>query len=377
MNFGLLCDDPAAAALIAAFRRSPAHRLTRAVLVSPAADELLHGVPGVQFVEHWEDLLTARDVEAVLVGGTSPDIWEGAKQLASASIPLLVVPAIADGATQLYELSLIRDDRRSVVCPAWLHRFDPDVLRWREQLHNGEKHRSYVHWEREFAGGAGREIPRAAIDAALFRDADLWRFLAGGADQVTALQTGGTASGALIQSIVLVGRSAPELTWTMKSGEADVSRLTRPTEQGDSRLELHEETVESAERLLDAFAATVAGSPPASDWTDVLHAAEIVDAAHRSLTRRRTIDLHHETLSERAIFKTQMTALGCSVLMLTLCVLVICLAVDSIVPLNNWVLKLLVLLLSAPLFVFLLVQALLPLTRTAGQTGNEPTDDTK
>jgi predicted dehydrogenase len=366
MNFGLLCDDPAASALIAAFRHSPAHRLTRAVLVSPDADELLHGVPGVQFAEHWEDLLTARDVEAVIVGGASADVWEGAKQLASASIPLLVLPTIADGATLLYELSLIRDDRRSVLCPAWLHRFDPAVLRWREQLRAGD-HRRYVHWEREIAGGAGREISRAAIDEALFRDADLWRFLAGGADQVTALQTGGTATGALIQSIVLVDRSAPELTWTMKSGEADISRLTLPAEQGETRLEFQGNSLESAERLLDAFAATVAGNPAACDWTEVLHAAEIVDAAHRSLERRRTIDLHHEALSERAIFKTQMTALGCSALMLTLCVLVVCLAVDSIAPLHSGALKLLVVLLCAPLFVFLLVQALLPLTRTAGR----------
>jgi hypothetical protein len=35
---------------------------------------------------------------------------------------------------------------------------------------------------------------------------------------------------------------------------------------------------------------------------------------HRSLKRRRTIDLHFESTSERSQFKTQMTAIGCGVL---------------------------------------------------------------
>ena len=102
-----------------------------------------------------------------------------------------------------------------------------------------------------------------------------------------------------------------------------------------------------------------------SHWTNVLHAAEVVDAAQRSLERRRTIDLHHETLSERAIFKTQMAAMGCGVLMLTLLLMLCYLAVAGMVPWDDRVLKLFRLLVFAPLFVFLLLQLLLPLTRTS------------
>ena len=45
---------------------------------------------------------------------------------------------------------------------------------------------------------------------------------------------------------------------------------------------------------------------------------ETVDAMHRSFERRRTIDLRSETTSERGIFKSQMTTIGCGLLTLTL-----------------------------------------------------------
>lgn len=56
----------------------------------------------------------------------------------------------------------------------------------------------------------------------------------------------------------------------------------------------------------------------AADWTDLVRAFEVVDAARVSVRRRRAIDLRAETASERNLFKSQMTALGCLTLTLTL-----------------------------------------------------------
>ena len=97
MNFGLLCDDPAAAWLVSALRRHPSHALTWAVLVSPRADDLLHGFTGVTCSDRWEDLLAADNLDAVIVGGTAPAVWEGARQLASSGIPLLIFPTATAG----------------------------------------------------------------------------------------------------------------------------------------------------------------------------------------------------------------------------------------------------------------------------------------
>src|SRR5690606_3519620 len=54
-------------------------------------------------------------------------------------------------------------------------------------------------------------------------------------------------------------------------------------------------------------------------WADDLNRNfDLLEGVHRSLRRRRTVDLYFDTPSERSNFKTQMTAVGCSVLMLTL-----------------------------------------------------------
>jgi hypothetical protein len=388
MNFGLLCDDPDAAELLAAIRRHPAHHLTRAVLVSPAADALLHGQPGMQILPDWENLLVERHVDAVIVGGQSPQVWDGARRLASEAIPLLVVPSLSNGAAVLYELSLIRDDRQGVIVPTWLSPYDLELRRLHYLVRSDERPAiSYLQFERELGLGPGAEVPQLALDEELLHAAALLRFVFGPADHVTALRTGGTPTGALIQSVVLGGPAIPETTWVVKSAERDLTRLTLHTDACPRVFErpagsphwiavgpsgpADEEPAGAADRLIAAFADIceraaheVSGPPTESaDWKDVIHAAEIVDAAQRSLARRRTIELHHETLSERAIFKTQMAAMGCTVLMITLVLMLGYLAVASAFPLETQVLNILRLVVFAPIFVFLLLQFLLPLTR--------------
>ncbi len=66
------------------------------------------------------------------------------------------------------------------------------------------------------------------------------------------------------------------------------------------------------------------------DWADLTRDFEVLDAVRRSLARRRTIDLHFETTSERSLFKTQMTAIGCGVLLLTLFAFVLVLFLGSV-----------------------------------------------
>jgi hypothetical protein len=123
----------------------------------------------------------------------------------------------------------------------------------------------------------------------------------------------------------------------------------------------------SARQLIDAFADAVARKSDSGAWREVLHAAEIVEAAGRSLERRRTIELHHEPLSERAIFKSQMAALGCGVLMLTFLLSLIFLGVASVVPLDGKVLQAGRVLIFMPLFLYLCLQLLFPLTRAPRQ----------
>jgi hypothetical protein len=93
-----------------------------------------------------------------------------------------------------------------------------------------------------------------------------------------------------------------------------------------------------------------------------VRAFELVEAAHRSRVRRRTIDLYFDTPSERSNFKTQMTAIGCGVLMFTLLGMLLTLALGAAANefgLPAGVMKIARLAVFAPLLVFLAMQLLL------------------
>ncbi|MGH7128639.1 MAG: 4-hydroxythreonine-4-phosphate dehydrogenase PdxA, partial [Planctomycetaceae bacterium] len=89
---------------------------------------------------------------------------------------------------------------------------------------------------------------------------------------------------------------------------------------------------DAGQAALKPFEAALRGESVRPNWTDLTRAVEILDAARQSLRRRRTIDLHFETASERSQFKTQMTALGCGVLALTLLAVVVVLIAGALFP---------------------------------------------
>lgn len=58
-------------------------------------------------------------------------------------------------------------------------------------------------------------------------------------------------------------------------------------------------------------------------WQDEIRAAELDDAVRRSVARRRTSVLDYQDVTEEATFKGAMTLLGCSLLWLTLALLIL------------------------------------------------------
>ncbi len=394
MRFALFCDDLLAKPIVDALgSRTSGHQLSHAVRVTHQSDALLHGQTNVRFVEHWEDLLTARDIDAVIVGGSDQLILEGTKQLAAAGIPILFIPRAAQGSTFAYELSLVRDDNNVLLWPLFWHRFDAAVIRLKKAIQTGELGKIQFLQVQRLIGQASAGIPisQSQVDDELLHDVDLPRWMIGDYDQVTGLRTAASNEGVLIQSVVLAGRSLPESNWSINSvegandwklvvrGDKGVATLQR---DGISRrwiCEIAGQLVEGTESetartSLAAFASAfadvahpskdVANEQPARDvWGELVKCYETVDATHRSVRRRRTIELHFEPMSERAIFKTQMTAIGCSLLVITFFLTLCYLGIASLIPLPPTALVILRTLVFAPLFVFLVAQILLPLTR--------------
>lgn len=394
MRLALLCDDPAILSWLDVLANDSAHEVVLAATVSPETSARLRSLVGVKLTNQWEDLLIARDVDAILVGGSEPAVLEAIKQLASAGQSLLFVPTAAQGSTFIYELSLIRDDNRVKLFPAIVHRFDRALVKLRTQLLDGSLGKiQMLQFERQLHGVLTMSaLSLAAVETAALPDLDLLRWLSGDYDQVTALRTGATSDALLTQTITLAGRGLPEATWNVMASKEDAScRLTVHAERGRLLLE-HDAVagewvltdpdgaqVEGDRRLavrglLDEFEASLSRDTTPIEWSELVKAFETLDATRRSVMRRRTIELHFEPLSERAIFKTQMTAIGCGVLIGTFLLTLAYLAVASTVPLPQSVLLILRTLVFAPLAVFLLLQILFPLARPSRSQSESESD---
>jgi hypothetical protein len=146
-------------------------------------------------------------------------------------------------------------------------------------------------------------------------------------------------------TVSLAGENLPEASWMLKAAPRHCWRLMVTSEGGILMLEggedqpaerlaiappigtelapelsgaVEDQPPDARARMLAHVEAGTAGRAVTPDWTDVTRAFEVTEAANRSVRRRRTIDLHFETTSERSQFKTHMTALGCGLLSLTL-----------------------------------------------------------
>lgn len=392
MRFALLCDDLSVRPLIDALDvRVDGHELVRAVRTSPPSGMPLSDGKSATLVAGWVDLLVAKDIDAVIVGGSDEQIIEGAKQLATAGIPVLFAPQAAQGSTFVYELSLIRDDNKVPLFPIFWNRFDSAVSALKSDIASGRFGKIQVlQLTRGItSNSAGGIIPQTVVDGQLLDDVDLLRWLVGDYDQVTALRTAATDEGVLAENVVLAGRVLPEANWSISAdssqqtwklvvrGENGVAELTREIDSPAWHYSNNGQPVAgdvrtTSQLLLRAFTESVArdrsvsdltGKSPGTEWGELVKCFETVDATHRSVRRRRTIELYFEPMSERAIFKTQMTAIGCGLLIATLFLMLIYLGIASIIPLPNYVLIALRAVVFGPLVVFLIAQLLLPITR--------------
>ena len=388
MNFALLGDDPAVMSLIGAIAADSGHSLSHAALTTKILPDVLQSVPAVRVVPQWEELLAVEEVDAVIIAGHQEPILEGAKKLAAAGKSLLLFLDAGQGLTFIYELTLIRDDAHVVLFPAFPWRLDPQVDRMRRLIEGGGLGRLlHLQLERDLhkksTSAAIPLVSAAEIEQALLPDVDLLRFLVGRYNQVTALYSGTTGGSISLASLTLAADQLPEARWSFKAnpsewrwqlkvtGENGQARLSARENDDEVRLEIEGGDLpddfgagenQTGPALLEQFLATSAGQSHHADWSDLTHAAEIIEAAQRSVTRRRTIDVHFESVSERSLFKTQMTTLGCGLLVATLFGVMLLLVVGTFgVPRS--VMHGLRVLVFLPLFVFLLLQLLVLITR--------------
>jgi len=350
MKFALLGDDPAAIGLVRAIATHPEHRLIRCALVGAQLAEVVRISPSVVVCERWDELLVNEDIDAVIVAGSALVALEGAKQLAAADKALIVLPRADQGAAWIYELSLIHDDTQTLLFPAFVHRVHPAVSKVRELINKGACGRILrLQMDRELPPHAAARdsnfLSRECVERAFLPDVDLLRFLGGEYDRITALDSIASDDAISLSTRVLSGDDLPDASWSVKATadprwKVDITGETATavlSADANGRLKLEVDGVDAGSdawttadcgSLLLAQFEDLADDEPAGErriedravarWSDLIRAIEFCDGAVRSLRRRRTIDLNFETTSERNLFKTQMTAIGCALLSLTL-----------------------------------------------------------
>ena len=354
MKFVLLGSSPSVLPLLRSLPQSANDELIAAAEVpSSQTAELLEAAPGVRVLDGWESLLAELDADACLVAGSTDAVLEGARQLASDGRALILLPEAGQGTAFVYELTLNQDDAGTPLIPL-LHLPMHDLTgKLRQTIEDGELGNiALLRLERSLPAGDGASLTVPQIDAALFGDVALLRSLGGDYNRITAVRsTGGSGCAISLATVTLGGDGLAEATWSAHAGnpawtlevtgsrgsatlafQPDLLTATLAVKTNSQPDSGEEQSAQQASQEFQSDGLSLGEAQlaailqPADEqrtgWAEMTRTMETVEATHTSVRRRRTIDLFFETTSERSIFKSQMTALGCGLVLLTLAMLV-------------------------------------------------------
>ena len=133
---------------------------------------------------------------------------------------------------------------------------------------------------------------------------------AGRFTQVTATLTQDPGQSVTNASVTLTRKDNLTAGWTLRSGQAEPSRrIVIAGTSGETEL-VDDESGPSSSSLdvIERLTGTVS-------FDELVDIVETLDAVREAARRRRTIDLYFESTSERTVFKSQMSAVGCLLLM--------------------------------------------------------------
>ena len=355
MKFVLLGWSPSVLPVLWSLSQSADDVLIAAAEVpSSQTADLLEAAPGVRVLAGWESLLAELDADACLVAGSDESVIEGARQLASDGRALILLPEAGQGTAFVYELTLNQDDAGTPLIPLPHLPLHDLALQLKQLIADGELGDIVLfRLERSLPAGEAASLTVPQIDAALFGDVALLRSLGGDYNRITAVRSAGSTEGAIsLVTVTLGGDELAEATWSARAGESawtlEVTGSRRSatlsfqpdlligslslstvaasdTNESSATPQECQEFESDGSRLGSTqLAATLQSADvQRTAWAEMTRTMETVEATHTSVRRRRTIDLFFETTSERSIFKSQMTALGCGLVLLTLAMLVV------------------------------------------------------
>jgi predicted dehydrogenase len=325
----------------------PEHQLDAAFpgFVDPA----MAGIPAPRDLD---DALARVGVDVVIVGGPIEFRGEALRRAAAEGLAIVCLHPPGLDSEAYYQVALSREETGAAIVPDLPLRLHPGVAAVRQALAVGEMgvFRA-LRWEVP-VNPPGTDLVRVAFPGAV----DVVRSLLG---EIEALTATGDPPGEDPDVELVVQLRAAESRRAevrLRPGAIEPARLTLQSANGSLTLELdgglpgparlirHTPTQppqvteiapwDSHEATFSVLAESIGRRDernlPAPSLHDGTRAMELSEAAARSLRRGRTVELHYESISEDANFKSVMTSTGCLILLSLLFVLPLSMAGPSL-----------------------------------------------
>ena len=401
MRFALLGIDEDTLLLARALAKLPQARLVLAS--SECADQVQEFVPGIQRFEEWESLLVSHEIDAVIVASTADQghVDESLRKLVQEAVPIVVSHPVCDSLLA-YELEMIRTDSGGVLLPFFPGRGHPAIERLASLVVDNEPSPLLGSIEEIVLERRLVDRDHQGVMRWLPRDINFIRQLVGDITSVSAIGNRKGDSRFSNLSIHLVGQDNLTARWSLTSAP-DASAGGRAVLHGDSGIAVlkmpqdgHPWTLElpgnppgtegfdlwnDAAALVEAVERAHEGKGSRPNWLDVCTDLDVCDTTERSLRRKRTIEVRQDDRSEESAFKGVMSAVGCSLLMVALVILLFAAVIEGFrmpfadsrpAEAETASLPLLIRLWPVyPLLVFLAMQALLIVAKRSGVSRGE------
>ena len=364
MKFSVIGDSNCAIGLLLELAGSTQHALVCGAISGPLAVAVAERQLPMRLVAAAEDAFLDGSVETVIVALEDPEeILRLSRSASQSEKHVIVVPPVNCSPALSFELHLILDESRHAIIPLIGRFFLSDL--------HVDQH--VLSLERDGILQLTSELTVEALDLEsrprqILKGLDV--LAASGFDyaQVTALESLAPDGSLLSLLITLNSQSSadkqePPATLVLrpsslsKSTEGALCVLSRDAVSQQFPTPLHTPVLSRIEFLCR-------NPQRCAAWMESFSTTlELAEAVKKSLKRRRTVDVHFDTGSERGVFKSQMTAMGCGVLTFMMFGMVAYLVIAQLTSLPGWVLHTARILWIAPLIIFLLAQFLLLVAR--------------
>jgi predicted dehydrogenase len=338
MNVLILGDGEEELAWARWLLERPEHRLDAAY--PGFADASMAGIPAPRDLD---DALARPGLNAVIVGGPIESRGESLRRAAAEGFAIICLHPPGPDSEAYYQVALSREETGAAIVPDLPMRLHPGVRALRQAIPAGE-----IGTFRGLRMETPSPEPHESLVRVAFPGAiDAVRAIVGEVDALTATgdPAGDDPDHELVVHLRAAGPRSAEVR--IRSGTSGPARLTLLGSIGSMTLEIDPMHLQEA-RLFrhvgspdpqpielppwdphEAIFAVLTGSigrheggdMPSPSLLDGTRAMEVTEAVARSLRRGRTVELHYESISEDATFKSVMTSTGCMVFIAALILL--------------------------------------------------------